>query len=463
MGGFRFLFRALRHRNYRLFFGGQGVSLIGTWMQGTALGYLISELAGSERAASFWCAFIPAVGQLPTFLLPMFAGALADRYSRRRILLITQSLAAVQALILACLTFTEVVSIPQVLALAIFIGLVNSFDIPTRQSFTVEMVEDRADLGNAIALNSTLVNSARIFGPAIGGVLIAAIGEASCFFVNSLSYMAVLAALVAMKVRPRETPPPAGHVLHNIKEGFRYATGSRPIRTVLMLIATVSFMGVSYGTLMPVIAKQYLHSDSRGLGMLLSSVGVGAICGAAFLASRGSVRGIKNMIAIATAVFGSGLLAFSAAAARGSLWLSMMMLAVAGFGFIVMMSASNTFIQTIVDDDKRGRVMSFWTMSFAGMVPLGSFYTSAVAPHIGPVWTTAIGGVACLLAAGVFATQLPLLRRMTHPIYIRKGLIPDVALAGASLPPEEAGEPVQTPGAANGFPRADGNGAGERK
>jgi len=445
-GGIKFLFRALRHKNYRLFFGGQGISVIGTWMQGTALGWVIRDMTGND--ALFWLGFIPAIGQLPTCGLPLLTGVLADRWNRRKILLVTQSLAMVQALVLAILMYTHVLGIGHIIMLAVAIGLINSFDIPTRQSFTIDMVEDRADLGNAIALNSSLVNGARIIGPAIGGYLLGEVGAASCFFLNAASYLAVIYALAAMKVPARQGPPTAHHVLHDLKEGFRYATGSRPIRTVLMLIALISFMGVSYGTLMPAVARDVLHVGPHKFGAMYSAVGLGALGGAVFLASRKTVRGMKTTIAITTCVFGIGLVLFALVPSLGlpmpwDYWLSMPLLVVVGLGFMITMSASNTFLQAIVDDDKRGRVMSFWTMSFMGMVPLGSLYTGLMASTIGSMHTILIGGMACVLGGVVFSTRLPMLRRLTHPIYISKGLIPQVVLAGARIPAQSAEETVQ--------------------
>lgn len=462
--GLRFLFRALRHRNYRLFFFGQGVSVIGTWMQGTAMGWLIKQITGSD--AAFWLGFIPAVGQLPTFGLPLLTGVLADRHDRRRILMVTQSLAMVQAFALAIMAAMNLLNVGWLIVLAMTIGLINSFDIPARQSFTVDMLDDRADLGNAIALNSSLFNGARVVGPALAGILIALLSKAACevlgidaadctssvpavslaasacFFLNGLSFLAVILALYRMRVKPRPPAPGRAQVLHNLREGFRYVTGFAPIRTVLMLIALVSFMGVSYGTLMPAVAQDVLKVGPKHFGLLLSSVGIGALGGAAFLASRKTVRGLKSVIAAAACIFGSGLVGFSFCR---EFWMAVPILLITGFGFIITMSASNTFIQAIVDDDKRGRVMSFWTMSFMGMVPLGSLYTGVVAHRIGPMWTIFIGGCACVLGGLMFATRLPMLRRLTHPIYLRKGLIQQMVLAGAQMPPESAEETVGPP------------------
>ena len=482
-GGIRFLFRALRHRNYRLFFFGQGVSVIGTWMQGAALGWLIKVMTGSD--AAFWLGFIPAMGQLPTFILPPLTGVLADRHDRRRIMMITQSLAMTQAMALALCAAMGLLNVGWLIGFSVAIGLINSFDIPARQSFTVDMLDDRNDLSNAIALNSSLVNGARVVGPALGGILIAALTElaydvlksdptdpasrlpavslavAACFFLNALSYIAVLSALARMKVQPRPAAKEHPPILRNLREGWRYVTGSPPIRTVLMLIALTSFMGVSYGALMPEVAQEVLHVGPLKYGTLLSAVGIGALGGAGFLASRKSVRGLKTIIAIACAIFGTGLIAFSLVdkypvSVHDKYWLALPLLVVTGFGFMVTMSSSNTFIQAIVDDDKRGRVMSFWTMSFMGMVPLGSFFTGFVAhSRVGPMWTIFIGGCACVLGAAAFATRLPMLRRLTHPIYLRKGVITQTALGGAEMLPQTAEEMDVPPPPVNGDRKND--------
>lgn len=429
--GLRFLFRALRHRNYKLFFAGQGVSVIGTWMQGAAQGWLIRTLVTDPRDASFWLGMVPFVSQLPTFLLPLLTGVLADRLNRRKILLVTQTLSMLQALALSALVFSNVVTIWQIILLALSLGLINSFDIPARQSFVVEMIEDRSDLGNAIALNSSLVNFARIIGPALAGLLIAFFGRngddlnktgiAFCYLCNGISYLFVLRALLAMTVKPRVAVSSQGHVLAGLKEGFKYAAHSKPIRAVLLLLATISVMGVAYSALMPTIARDILHVGADQYGLLFGAVGVGALGGAASLAGRKNIRGLKTVVATGAIAFGCGLVAFSFST---NYWVACGLLVVTGFGWMTTSAACNTFLQTIVDDDKRGRVMSFWAMSFMGMVPFGSLYTSLVAHAIGPMHTVLIGGLMCILAGVVFASRLPMLRRLTYPIYVRKGLVP---------------------------------------
>lgn len=429
-GRLKFLVRALRHRNYRLFFAGQGVSVVGTWMQMTAMGWLIPILADRDhRSAEFYLGLIPFIGQLPTFCLPLLTGVLADRWNRRRVLMVTQALSMIQALALAVLVYADAAGLWQVAVLALALGLINSLDIPTRQSFVVDMVDDRGDLSNAIALNSSLINAARIVGPLIAGAIIALIGIGNCFLLNGLSFIAVLAALGAMRL-----PPPARHgghgpVWQGMVEGFRYVRAHRPIRAILMLLALVSFMGVSYAVLMPVVARDILHGDVHTYSTLLSSAGVGALIGVVFLAFRSTVHGLKKVIAICAGGFGVGLIAFGFSR---FLWLSVGLMVACGFFMMVTIAACNTFLQAVVDDDKRGRVMSLWTMSFMGMAPFGSLFTGALGHAIGPMAAISVGGAVCLAGAIVFATRLKALRQLTRDIYVRKGLIPDLTMASAN-------------------------------
>jgi len=420
--------RSLRHRNYRLFFLGQGISLVGTWTQRIALSWLVYRLTNSE-----W--LLGVVGfssQILTFLAAPFAGVLADRTDRRRLLVATQTLAMVQAFILAVLTFTGTVQVSHIIVLSVLLGVVNAFDIPIRQSFVVEMLESRADLPNAIALNSSLVNGAKLVGPSMAGILIAMVGEGTCFLINGLSFVAVIAALLAMKVKPIDLQAQGRHVLHHLKEGLVYTFGFAPIRGILLLLAMVSLLGMSYTVLLPVFARDLLHGGPRTLGFLLAANGCGALGGAVFLASRSTVRGLGRVIAFASALFGAALIAFSFSK---DIWLSLALMSVTGFGGMVQMAASNTLIQTIVDDDKRGRVMSFYTMAFMGMGPFGSLLAGGLASHLGSPAAILIGGAGCILAAAGFARTLPMLGRLVHPIYVQMGLVPQPAPAGdACLP-----------------------------
>jgi MFS family permease len=414
--GLGLIFRALSHRNYRLFFGGQSISLIGTWLQLTAISWLVFRLTQS----SFLLGVVGFAGRIPTFLLASFAGVLVDRWNRHHLLVATQVLSMIQALILAALVLTETIVIWQIIALAFFLGLINAFDIPVRQSFVVDMIERREDLGNAIALNSSMVNGARLVGPSVAGMLIAALGEGLCFLLNGLSFITVIAALLAMRITPKKKDRQSAPLWQGLKEGYRYAFGFTPIRSLLLLLALISFMGMPYTVLMPVFAGKILHGGPQTLGFLLGATGVGALAGAIFLASRRSVLGLGRIVIIASSLFGIGLIGFSFSRL---FWLSMAMMVPTGFGMMVQMTSTNTLLQTIVDEDKRGRVMSFYTMAFMGMVPFGSLFAGSLASAIGAPGTTMIGGILCIFGSVLFAKKLPSLRKMVHPIYAEKGII----------------------------------------
>jgi MFS family permease len=425
---------ALQHRNYRLFFGGQGISLIGTWMQRIAMSWLVYRLTKS----AFLLGVVGFTGQIPIFVLTPFAGVLADRMNRHRILVVTQTLAMAQALILAILVLTDSIAIWHIISLSIFLGFVDAFDMPVRQSFMVEIVETK-DLGNAIALNSSIVNSARLLGPSIAGILIAAIGEGMCFLLNSMSYIAVIISLLAMKITLRRKQTQNTHVLQGLKEGFSYAFCFTPIRSVLLLLALVSLVGMPYMVLMPIFAKDILHGGPHTLGFLMGGSGVGALVGSIYLASRKSVLGLGKWIPLAASIFGIGLIAFSLSRI---LWFSLSLMLLTGFGMMVQMASSNTVLQTIVDEDKRGRVMSFYAMAIRGMAPFGSLLAGSLASKIGAPNTLMIGGVSCILGSVLFAKKLPLLRQMVHPIYIRMGIVSESASGiqiktKLTVPPED--------------------------
>jgi MFS family permease len=427
-------FRALRHRNFRLFLGGQIVSLTGTWMQQVALGWLVYRLTRS----AFLLGLVGFAGQIPSLFVAPFAGVWADRWNRHRMIVATQALSMLQALALAGLVLAGGIRVWHVLALSLFLGIVNAFDIPTRQSFLVEMVGGREDLANAIALNSSTFNAARLVGPAVAGAIIAAAGEGVVFLLNGLSYGAVLAALLAMRLPPR--PPPRGPrapAWHNLGEGVAYVTRFGPIRSILLLLSLVSLTGAPYAVLMPVFAVDVLHGDAHTLGFLTASIGVGALCGALFLASRRTVRGLGRFIVAAVTAFGTALVAFSLSR---SLWLSLGLAFLSGFGLMVHMASSNTIVQTIVDDDKRGRVMSFYAVAFQGTMPLGSLLAGGLAGLVGAPRTLQLGGAACLLGALAFARALPGIRAQVQPIYARLGVFPEVATGlPTATEPEAAG------------------------
>jgi MFS family permease len=417
---FRSIARALSYRNFRLFFAGQSISLIGTWMQRIALGWLVYRLTNS----AFLLGFVGFAGQLPTFLFSSFAGVLADRMNRHRLLILTQAMAMIQALILALLVLMGSVLIWHIILLSILLGLINAVDVPVRQSFMVEMVERKEDYGNVIALNSSMVNGARLIGPSIAGILIAAVGEGVCFLINGISYLAVIVALFAMHITRKNIIPKSSHVWRDLKEGFAYAFGFAPIRAILLLLSLVSLMGMSYAVLMPIIAKDILHGGPHTLGFLMGAAGVGALIGALSLASRESVLGLGKWIVRGAAVLGIGLILTSLSRV---VWLSIILLLLIGFGMMVQMASSNTVLQTIVDDDKRGRVMSFYAMAFMGMAPFGSLIAGSLASKIGAPNMLIIGGICCLIASAVFASRLPTLRKIVQPIYVKMGIIPEIA------------------------------------
>jgi MFS family permease len=430
-----FMLRALGHKNYRLFFSGQIVSLIGTWMTRIATSWLVYRLTGS----AFLLGVVGFAGQIPSFLLAPFAGVLVDRWNRHRLLVATQVLALLQSLALALLALTGHIKIWHVIGLSIFQGLINAFDMPARQAFVVEMVEKREDLANAIALNSSMVNVARLLGPSIGGVLIAAVGEGWCFMVDAISYLAVIASLLAMKITPRMlTATNDANIFQQLREGWTYVVRFAPIRNILLLLALVSLVGMPYTVLMPVFANDVLHGGPNTLGFLMAASGVGALMGALFLASRRTVLGLGKFIPLMAAAFGAGLIVFSFTRV---LWLSLGLMVVTGLGFMVQMAVSNTVLQTIVDEDKRGRVMSFYTMAFMGTAPFGSLLAGSVAERIGAPHTLLFGGIGCILGALWFASSLPALRRDVRPIYVKMGILPEMAASiqqasELSVPPE---------------------------
>ena len=412
----RLLLRALRSRNYRLFVAGQGISLIGTWMQQVAMSWLVYRLTGSAMLLGI----VGFTSQIPSFLLAPVAGVLADRWEKRRLLFATQTLALIQAALLAVIVLTGMVQIWHIFLLSLFLGMVNAFDIPVRQSFVVQMVDSREDLSNAIALNSSMVHGARLIGPAIAGLPVAGVGEGVCFAINSVSYLAVIAALAAMRVAPQPSRMERHNVLHELQEGVRYAFGFKPIRSILLMLALVSLMGMPFSVLIPVFAREVLHGSSDTYGFLIAASGSGAFAGAFYLASRRSVIGLDRVIVRAAIFFGTGIAVFGLST---RFILSMVSLVVAGFGAMTLVASCNTIIQTIVDEDKRGRVMSFFTMAFIGMTPFGSLIAGALAGSIGAKQTVLIGGMCCLAGGMLFFRQLPQLREKIRPIYIDRGII----------------------------------------
>jgi MFS family permease len=416
---FAYPLRALRHRNFRLFFGGQTISLMGTWMTRLATSWLVYRLTGSP----FLLGVVGFAGQIPTFLLAPLAGVWVDRLNRRNVLIVTQVLAMLQSLALAALTLTQRINIREVIMLSAFQGLINAFDMPGRQTFLVEMIEDKQDLGNAIALNSSMVNMARLIGPSLAGAVIAISSEGYCFLIDGVSYLAVILSLLLMRTKPTSIKRSTESVLVELREGWKYVSGSAPIRTILFLFATVSLMGWPFTVLMPIFAGKILHGGPHTLGFLMGAVGLGALISAISLAMRKTVLGLGKMIAISTAAFGVGLIGFGFSRI---FWISLVLMLVCGFGMMQQMAASNTIIQTIVEDNKRGRVMSFYTVAFVGMAPFGSLLAGGLAHLIGAPYTVMFSGAFCVAGAAWFATRLPSIREHIRPIYRDLGILPPV-------------------------------------
>ena len=415
----------MRHRNFRLFFAGQGISLMGTWMTRLALSWLTYRLTGSALLLGL----VGFSGQIGTALLSPFAGVWVDRWDKRRLLVWTQILSAAQSLALAWLTLTGRITIHEVIGLAAVQGIIDAFDMPARQSFMIQMVGgSKEDLGNGIALNSSMVNGARLVGPAAAGFLIAKVGEGYCFLFDGLSYLAVIASLVAMRVAVM--PPRAGvraSVAKQMAEGWAYVSGFMPVRTILLLFAACSFLGLPFMTLLPIFSTKVLHGGAHTLGLLTAANGLGALGSALALAMRRSVRGLTRVIAISAAVFGAGLVVFGMSEV---LWLSLVAMLLCGFGMMQVMAASNTVLQTIIPEERRGRVMGWFVLAFAGMMPFGSLAAGWLAHRIGAPRGVLLTGCGVLLAAGWYASRLPTLRRELRPVYAALGLM-------ASAIPEE--------------------------
>jgi MFS family permease len=439
--------RAFASRNYRLFFAGQGVSLVGTWMTRLATGWLVFRLGGPD--APWLLGAVSFAGLAPAFVLGPLAGALVDRWNRHTVLVGTQILSLLQSAALAWVAFAAgpgTATVWLVAGLSAFQGVVNAFDMPARQALLVEMIERREDLPNAIALNSSLVNGSRLVGPALAGAVIAAAGEAWCFVIDALSYLAVVAALLAMRLPRRERVHTTASVFGHLAEGVRYALGFPPIRALLLLLAVVSFAAMPQAVLLPVFAADVLGGGPHTLGLLSAASGLGALAGAVYLASRSSVVGLGRVIVAATVALGLELAAFSQSRSVG---LSAVLLVATGCGMMVQMAASNTLIQTVVDEDKRGRVMGLFGTAFQGAAPFGSLLAGWLAARVGPAAVVLGSGVVVLLGGLAFATQLPRLRRHARPVYARLGILPEAA-AGANAasepPPAGRGRPGHDPG-----------------
>jgi len=414
---FSHAWRALRHRNFQLYFFGQGISLLGNWMTNLATSWLVYRTTHSVLLLGV----VSFSGQIVAFALCPFAGVWVERLDRRKLLLGTQSAAAVQSLALAALTLAGRITFPEIVALMIFQGLINAFDMPGRQSFLVQMVDDRADLPNAIAISSSMVNAARLIGPAIAGLVIAAVGEGWCYAIDGVSYFAVIASLLLMRIHSTPAPRHKATMLEQMREGWDYVVTFRPIRTILMLFALLAMMGYSYTVLLPVFAAQIFHGNATTLGWLSGAAGLGALTSALSLAVRKSVVGLTRNLQIASAILGTALIGVGLSHA---LWLSLILMVFVGFGIMQCASGANTIIQSLVTETMRARVMSFYTMAFFGAAPFGSLMAGALAHRIGAPHTVFVTGGFCLAGCLAFTLDLPRVDAAIEPIYREQGLLP---------------------------------------
>lgn len=415
--------RALRHRNFKLFFFGQSISVIGSWMTRLATTWLVYHLTHSALLLGI----VSFAGQIVSFALGPFAGVWVERLDRRRLLVWTQAAAAVQSLALAALTMAHVITLWEIIALTAFQGVINAFDMPARQSFLVQMVDDRNDLSNAIAINSSMANGARLIGPAIAGLVIAAFGEGACFLIDGLSYLAVIASLLLMRIPRLDVCRDKANMLEQMREGWNYVRTFRPIRTILLLFALVSLMGYSWSVLLPVFAVRVLHGGAATLGWLMGASGVGALVSAISLAFRRSVVGLTRMLQIGSAMLGGALILFGLS---HTLWLSLVLMVFVGFGMLQAASVSNIVIQSLVTEDKRARAMSYYTMAFFGAAPFGSLLAGSLADRIGAPHTVILTGAFCLAGSLWFTFELPKIKAVMRPIYQEMGLLP---MANANL------------------------------
>ena len=419
--GLRFIFRAFRHRNYRLFFVGQGISFIGTWMHGVAMGWMVYRLTGSKHLLGI----ISFSSLFPSFLASPLAGVLSDHWERRKIMLMANYIATFAALMVSVLVFAGIAKIWHLITLSVLLGTANGFDAPTRHAFVIEMVKHKRDLSSAIALNSSLFNLARIIGPAVAGILINRVGEAVCFLINSLSFLAAVVALYMMELPVNNRHKKKSLLLHNFLEGFKYTYNSKIIFPLILFLAVLSLFSVPYFMLMPALIRDIYLLDSRYYGMLLGASGIGSLIGALFLASRKNIPLLVVIIAASGLIFGSGVIAFSFST---SYILSLIIVPICGFGLMVNMASTNTLIQTVCESDKLGRVMSFYTMAFMGMAPIGNLIAGFIAEKTGAPATLRIFGTTSLLASIIFSTRATRLRNLVHSFHYKSSVIPDTTV-----------------------------------
>jgi len=416
---FKDIFKSLHSRNYRIYFIGQGVSLIGTWMQNIALSWLVYRLTGSV----FLLGLIGFTSQIPTFFISPFTGVITDRYNRLGIMKLTQVLFLIQALIMAILVLFNLVDFWHIIVLSILFGIITAFDAPARQSLVIDLIDDPAELGNAIALNSAIFNGARLIGPAIAGIVIAIVGEGICFLLNALSFAAVILALTLIKIRKRTTLREKSNFKESFTEGFNYTFHSMPIRAMIIMLAVLSLTGLSYIVLLPAYAKENLQGSSDTLGYLMSAMGAGALTGALYMASRRTVLGLIRLITFSVVILG---IAIILASFSSRLEVSALILFVGGLVMILSLSSINTMLQTIADEDKRGRVMSFYAMALMGTTPIGNLLAGTVASGIGLSWALALLGVITVVAGIWFGLKKKSIRKEIRPIYITKGILQPV-------------------------------------
>ena len=408
-------FRSLKHRNFRLFFSGQLISLVGTWMQTIAEAWLIYRLTGS----SVLLGLLGFVSQIPIFLLSPIGGLAADRWPRQRVVISTQVASMTLGFTLAALTLTGRIRVWEIIVLATLLGVVNAFDVPARQSFLIEMV-GREDLLNAIALNSTMFNGARVAGPAVAGLLVAQIGEGWCFFLNGVSYIAVIAGLLMLRIEKSLAAHDGSTPFEKLREGLRFVRHATPIRTLLLLLGLVSFTALPFSVLVPIFADRILHGGASAYGNLMGAVGFGAMCGAFTLALRQQLRGFGNIVAYSAIGLGVSLTLFGASRWY---WFSLIALALAGYAMMMQFTSANTLIQAMVPDQLRGRVMSLYSMMFLGMSPLGSLVAGKMAQYIGAPITVAVGGLISLIGGVVFALKWPSMRAPARELVAAQGMM----------------------------------------
>jgi len=408
--------RALRHRNYRLFLAGQGISVMGTWLTRFATVWMAYRLTGSALVLGL----VGFFGQAPTSIIAPFAGVLIDRWNRHRTIVITQIAAMLQSAALAAFALTHTMTVWHLIVLGAVQGVINAFDLPARQSFIGQLIEDRADLPNAIALNSSMVNAARLIGPVVAAFLVAAWGEGVCFSIDAASYLAVIGSLLALRVTPRVAPPRTSHVLDDLAEGMRYVWHFPLVRAVLLMLASSSVLGGAYATLLPVFAATTLHGGPHTLGILMGSAGCGALTGALYLASRTSVLGLPTVLQRCALGLGVGMVALELASRTA---IAVPLLFLVGLSMMMQLAGTNTLVQSIVEDKMLGRVISLYAVAFFGGAPVGSLLEGALASQIGAVHTFAVAGALCLISGMVFASALPGLLRVSRPVYVQLGLI----------------------------------------